>query len=85
MRIEKANGGADRFTLTCDEGELALIAEGLYAVENTGRRCLADDIPDEVDRPGLEAEVARLAEMRVVLMPALGEEPVFRVIRGGRR
>lgn len=81
MRVNKKGG---TFTLICDKDELSLIAEGLYAVEDAGRRCLADDIPDEVDRPGLEVEVARLAEMRVALMPALGEEPVFRIIDGGR-
>lgn len=73
------------FVLTCDEDELSLIAEGLYAVEDAGRRCLEADIPDEFDAPVLEDELRQIAQMRVALMPALGEEPVFRVIRGGRR
>ena len=83
MRIHKRGGGS--FVLTCDEAELALIAEGLYAVEDTGRRCLDQGIPDEFDQPELEAEVAKLAKMRTALMPALGGEPTFRVIQGGRR
>lgn len=41
--------------------------------------------PDEFDTPVLEAELRQLADMRLALMPALGEEPVFRIVDGGRK
>lgn len=72
-------------TLTCDYGELSLIAEGLYAVQKAGQQCLEDEIPDEFDTPVLEAELRQLADMRLTLMPALGEEPVFHIVDGGRK
>ena len=82
MNIESAG---DVFTITCTRGELSLIAEGLYAVQKTGQQCLEDEIPDEFDTPVLEAELRQLADMRLTLMPALGEEPVFRIVDGGRK
>lgn len=81
MNIESAG---DVFTITCTSGELALIAEGLYAVQKAGQQCLEDEIPDEFDTPVLEEELKQLADMRLTLMPALGEEPVFRIVDGGQ-
>lgn len=72
-------------TLTCDYGELSLIAEGLYAMQKTGQQCLEDEVPDDIDTPVLEAELRQLADMRLALMPALGEEPVFHIVDGGRK
>ena len=82
MRVKHTTEGT--YTLTCDEGELSLIAEGLYAVQDTGRRCLEAGIPDEFDAPVLENELRQITRMRLALMPALGEEPVFRIIDGER-
>ena len=80
MQISEAGG---RFTVICDRAELALVAEGLYAVESAGRRCLEQGAPDEFDRPALEAELALLSSMQTSLMPSLGERPVFGIVDGG--
>lgn len=82
MQIKRLPDGA--YALTCDEGELSLIAEGLYAVEDAGRRCLANDVPDEFDRPVLEVEVRRLGRMRLAIEGVLDISPAFRAIEGGR-
>lgn len=72
------------YTLTCDEGELSLIAEGLYAVQDTGQRCLDRGIPDEFDAPVLAEELRQLADMRLTIAGAMGTKPVFRIIDGGQ-
>lgn len=68
------------YVLTCVKAELSLIAEGLYAIEKTGKRCLANDVPDEFDRPQLEDEVAQLEVMHRDLNRALGEAVMFRIV-----
>ena len=70
MRVKHTAEGT--YTLTCDEGELSLIAEGLYALQDTGQRCLDRGIPDEFDAPVLEAELRQLADMRLTIAGAMG-------------
>lgn len=82
MRVKHTAEGT--YTLTCDEGELSLIAEGLYAVQDTGKRCLDRGIPDEFDAPVLAEELRQLADMRLTIAGAMGTEPVFRIIDGGQ-
>lgn len=72
------------YVLTCDKDELALIAEGLYAVEDAGKRCLAEGVPDAVNRPQLEGELHEIGQMRLMLQAVFGERPVFHIIDGGR-
>ena len=68
MQVRREN---DRFTIVCNERELALIAEGLYAVEDTGRRCLEAHVPDEVDAAALCDELYLLGDMRAQIDAAL--------------
>ena len=72
MRIVHDPDGV--YVLTCTEAELALIAEGLYAVEHTGRQCLDAGVPDEVDRPGLREELYLLGDMRAQLDATLDRQ-----------
>lgn len=83
MDVRTAGELAGTYSIVCDRAELSLIAEGLYAVERAGRSCLRDDVPDEFDRPMLEAEVERLADMRTSLLAVLDGRPEFRVMDGG--
>lgn len=69
MRIVHDPDGT--YVLSCAEAELSLIAEGLYAVESTGRRCLDDGVPDEVDTPQLRDELYLLGDMRAQIDAAL--------------
>lgn len=55
------DGGA--YTLRITDYELALIAEGIYAVRDAGRRCIESGSADEVDRKALEAEIDVLGDM----------------------
>lgn len=82
MRVKHTAEGT--YTLTCDEVELSLIAEGLYAVQDTGQRCLDQGIPDEFDAPVLAEELRQLADMRLTIAGAMDTEPVFRIIDGGQ-
>lgn len=55
------DGGA--FTLRVTDYELALIAEGIYAVRDAGRRCIENGSADETDRKDLEVEINELSDM----------------------
>ncbi|WP_419059114.1 hypothetical protein [Ellagibacter isourolithinifaciens] len=59
------------YVLSCTDVELGLIAEGLYAVEDTGRRCLEAKVPDEVDTAALRDELYLLGDMRAQIDAAL--------------
>lgn len=83
MDVRTAGELVGTYSIACDRAELSLIAEGLYAVEKAGRSCLRDDVLDEFDRPMLEAEVERLANMRASLSAVLDGRPEFRVMEGG--
>ena len=69
MNVTKNPDGI--YVLSCTETELGLIAEGLYAVEKTGRQCLEAGIPDEIDRPGLRGELFLLGDMRAQIAAML--------------
>lgn len=62
---------SDTYTIVCDQVEFGLIAEGLYAVEDTGRRCLEAKVPDEVDAAALRDELYLLGDMRAQVDAAL--------------
>lgn len=83
MEITEAGDG--KYRLLVSGGELSLISEGLYAVEDAGRRCLADDVPDEVDRPVLKDELRQLGHMRLAIEGALGMPPSLSIIEGGHK
>lgn len=68
MRVSRDNG---TYTIVCDQVELGLIAEGLYAVEDTGRRCVEANVPDEVDAAALRDELYLLGDMRAQIDAAL--------------
>lgn len=55
------DGGA--YTLRVTDYEIALIAEGIYAVRDAGRRCIESGSVDEVDRKALEVEIGALGDM----------------------
>lgn len=68
MRVSRED---DDYTIVCDRAEFGLIAEGLYAVETTGRRCLEARVPDEVDAAALCDELYLLGDMRAQVDAAL--------------
>lgn len=61
MRVTHDSDGT--YVLTCTEVELGLIAEGLYAVEDTGRSCLEVKVSDEVDAASPCDELYLLGDM----------------------
>lgn len=67
---------------SCTEAELNLIAEGLCAVKSTGRRCLEDKVPDEVDAAVLRDELYLLGDIRVQIDTVLDKSrpPTQRVV-----
>lgn len=69
MRVTRDPDGT--YVLSCTEIELGYIAEGLYAVEGTGRRCIEAKIPDEVDAAALRDELYLLGDMRAQIDAAL--------------
>ena len=50
------SGSDDAYVLSCVKTERALIAEGLYAVDDTGWRYLEAKVPNEVDTAMLHDE-----------------------------
>ena len=69
MRVTHDPDGT--YVLSCTDVELGLLAEGLYAVEDTGRRCLEARVPDEVDAVALRDELYLLGDMRAQIDAAL--------------
>ena len=59
--LVSCNGSS--YTLRVTNHELALIAEGIYAVRDADKRCIESGSTDEVDRNALEVEISELSNM----------------------
>ena len=63
--------GTGDFVIRCSRRELALLEEGLHALEDAGRMCLEEGSVDEFDVVPLQSELATVAGMRGDAVQAL--------------
>lgn len=84
MQVKRLHDESGSYTIACSEGELALIAEGLYAVQDAGKRCLEAGVTDNFDTPLLVEELKQLSDMRLAIAEAPGINSTLHIVNGGR-
>lgn len=84
MQVKQLRDESGSYTIACSEGELALIAEGLYAVQDAGKRCLEAGVTDNFDTPLLIEELKQLSNMCLTIAEASEINSTLHVVNGGR-